>query len=40
MKQRSAIHGWPFCIQEAFMNPIPILAAVVVKALLEWWFED
>jgi hypothetical protein len=21
------------------MNPIPIIAAVVVKAFLEWWFE-
>jgi len=22
------------------MNPIPLIAAVLVKAILEWWFED
>jgi len=25
---------------EVPVNPIPIIAAVVVKAFLEWWLED
>ena len=40
MKQRLAIPAGLFCVQEAHMNPIPLVAAILVKTVLEWWLED
>lgn len=40
MNQRPAIPAGLFCVQEAHMNPIPFLAAIFVKTVLEWWLED
>ena len=37
---KASYSSWPFFYLEASMNPIPIAAALLVKALLDWWLED
>ena len=32
--------GWPFPFLEASMNPIPLIASIIVRAALEWFLED
>jgi len=37
---QASYSSWPFPFLEEFMNPIPLAAAILVKAILEWWMED
>jgi hypothetical protein len=39
-QQRPAIPVGLFSIWRLPMDQIPLAAAVIVKALLEWWLED
>lgn len=38
--QGPAISVGPFACSETLMNPIPLVAAILVKTVLEWWLED
>lgn len=37
---QASYSSWPFSFLEELMNPIPLAAAILVKAILEWWMED
>ena len=39
MKAKASYPSWPFSCPEEPMNPIPLAAAILVKAILEWWME-
>ena len=39
-KHNGPLYLGPFPFMEEYMKLIPIAAALLVKALLEWWLED
>jgi len=37
---QASYSSWPFLFLEDSMNPIPLAAAILVKAILDWWLKD